>query len=817
MNIKISTKRLAAIALLVAAISGISAYAQSIVPQKDEKKGLWGYVSKDNGKWLVKPKFDEATELTTTPNGQLRGTVTQKGKKGFVDDSGKILGAGIVFEEITPMQGDAMFVKVKGKTGVSDYNGVYKVKPEVENVEQLGNEGWIVTLKGKKGILKNDGTWLIEPIYTNIDHSINEYFVVDAGGKAGLLRRDGTPIVVPKDFTSIAPMENSYWIVKKGNKAGLLEISTNKLVVNPNYDAVLGVYNDGNVYLVKNGKNIEFLNKQGKRTNRVTADKVVKVEELPSENALIVFFGIEDPYIYLNKLEKAYPITINTEDFFGFKRGSRILRKDCSYSTEDKNNLAPYLKADHYYNSLDGKGKTKYTSGKLLYKNLFYMEGPDGRDLYKIGESKSIGEIENINGFYILLKSGQMLNGYCEPVELLSTHYQSQGSDANVYYAIKNIQTGKYLIADGIVGGPIKILSNEEYDMLVRTPRFYIGRQGNKLYKIDKEGENFEEWEDGSYLELPNGIIMDGNGKFGVKNNKGLVVMEPTFDDYSGVGTDYLKVWKDGKVGLYDLRNYKLVMEPIFDDFAYFYTINYEYGNPQYDDTDFYMVWKDGKAGLYDIKKRKMAIPFEKGYTTVAVKKGYKYLQKNLYDSDLCYVQIGDNEDKDKIPTGLWNLKLGKEVLAPSADNKIDKLPDGYKGFSNNGVAYNSNGTKLSLSPAVDVYQAEWGNDSPYFFTKLTGLEGRTVDFYITAYKKDGSIYKNPSGQNCVYKCKSDTPTSAIEYGPQVSAWVKGDILLHPFSSITLKFVLSAKDAKTGASIPVKGEKSITSTFSRDW
>ena len=125
------TKKVMSLLWMVAIVAGISAHAQSIVPQKDEKKGLWGYVSKSDGKWVVKPKFDEATELTATPNGQLRGTVTQKGKKGFVDDSGKILGAGVVFEEITPMQGDAMFVKVKGKTGVADYNGVYKVKPEV--------------------------------------------------------------------------------------------------------------------------------------------------------------------------------------------------------------------------------------------------------------------------------------------------------------------------------------------------------------------------------------------------------------------------------------------------------------------------------------------------------------------------------------------------------------------------------------------------------------------------------------------------------------------------------------------------------------
>lgn len=204
--------------------SGMTAYAQSIIPQKDEKKGQWGYVSKSTGKWVVKPKFDEASELTQAPNGQLRGTVSLKGKKGFVDDSGKILGAGVAFEEVTPMQGDAVFVKVKGKTGVSDYSGVYKVKPEVENVEQLGDEGWIMTVKGKKGILKNDGIWLIEPIYNDINTLITDFFIVDKGGKAGILSRKGEVMMLPGDFTKVEPYEN-LWKVYKNDKTGLYDLS----------------------------------------------------------------------------------------------------------------------------------------------------------------------------------------------------------------------------------------------------------------------------------------------------------------------------------------------------------------------------------------------------------------------------------------------------------------------------------------------------------------------------------------------------------------------------------------------------------------
>lgn len=284
--------------------SGMTAYAQSIIPQKDEKKGQWGYVSKSTGKWVVKPKFDEASELTQAPNGQLRGTVSLKGKKGFVDDSGKILGAGVAFEEVTPMQGDAVFVKVKGKTGVSDYSGVYKVKPEVENVEQLGDEGWIMTVKGKKGILKNDGIWLIEPIYNDINTLITDFFIVDKGGKAGILSRKGEVMMLPGDFTKVEPYEN-LWKVYKNDKTGLYDLSNKTLLVKPEFSDVKSPINTtkGILYPFANNGKWGFLNAEGKV---VVKPKYSSFLTLNNPSSIVLSESTSPNYIYFpgNKKEQ---------------------------------------------------------------------------------------------------------------------------------------------------------------------------------------------------------------------------------------------------------------------------------------------------------------------------------------------------------------------------------------------------------------------------------------------------------------------------------------------------------------------------------
>ena len=289
-------------------LSGLMLSAQTIIPRQDSKKGKWGYVSTSSDKWIVNPKFENATELTLMPKGRLRGTITLNGRKGFIDENGKTLGAGIVFEQITPMEGDAMFVTVKGKTGVANYDGIYLVKPEITNLEELPGEGYIATIKGKKGLLKYDGTWILSPLYKDINTDIAGYFVVNKGGKVGITNREGQVLLEPNLFSAAEPF-GDLWKIKKGNKVGLYNLSTGTVLVNPEYYDVEQpeVFSNGTtLYIVaSNADKWGIVNAEGKKLVKPIYTRILPLNDL---NSALLYSGDEPKRIYFLADNKAHKV-----------------------------------------------------------------------------------------------------------------------------------------------------------------------------------------------------------------------------------------------------------------------------------------------------------------------------------------------------------------------------------------------------------------------------------------------------------------------------------------------------------------------------
>lgn len=484
-------RRLIAFAMLLSTMAGISVYAQSIVPQKDEKKGLWGYVSKDNGKWVVKPKFDEATELTMSPNSQLRGTVTQKGLKGFVDDSGKILGAGIVFEEITPMQGDAIFVKVKGKTGVSDYSGAYKVKPEIIDIAELNGEGYIANMKGKKGLLNYDGTWMFEPIYNEIDPSLDGYFLINKGGKAGISDRKGKILLDATEFTKVEPF-GSLWKVYKGNKMGLYDLSASKLLVKPEYLDVRQpiVGSNGRYYPVSDKVDKwGVLNSDG---NEIVSKKYSDIHQIDKPSGLLLFEGSQAKRIYFFGDKK--PCKIKKFDRIKIKNGfseiALVYDKDWSDHNlsllelpngsmieGDRVSLFPFNQFTFCNGFLYSRDGSVFMSGISTPENVngwtkvdSKIISPDSK-IYNNINKNGLYLVENApNDYRLILKNGNLTSFNVEDVEIF---------DSNTYAAKKD---GKWGLVNQSTGNIDIPFESEEKPSLIT-----IGE--NNLYKInDKNG-----------------------------------------------------------------------------------------------------------------------------------------------------------------------------------------------------------------------------------------------------------------------------------------------------------------------------------------
>ena len=756
-------------------------FAQGLVPQKDEKKNLWGYVNSSTGKWVVKPKYESASDFKTQPNGKSRAVVAAKGLTGFMDEGGKLLGAGVAFEKMQPLEGDAMLVTVKGKTGVANYDGIYLIKPEAETVEKLGDEGWIVTLKDKKGILRNDGSYLMKPLYKDIDTSIPGYFIVYAGDKPGLMKRDGTQLIAPKAYSSIAPFKDNIWKIGKGKKVGLMDVTQGAIILEPKYENVIGSYLGNMYFIVRQGKNIDIINAIGNRLMRYTGyDDIVVNEDTPQRKLLITLNG-NTYYIFNESDAKAYKLDVKNESCYDFSRRVVTLADG-----QKNNDISAYLSKTRYF--VNNKGETTpYVRGIDLNGKVYAMMDGDNAYLFKEGTAEPLGKLSNIKSGdrikpadHYELVSGEVVDKYGKKIKIVK--YKDK------VVAMQNSATGRY----ELTGKP-----GEGYDIIKINTRlrryndYYaiLAARDGKLYLLNESGSVVEESEKDGLLEIDFAktgafpLIVDKDCNFGLKDPNGNILLTPGYDDI-----------------------YMLILYNQDGNF---------YGNTTA--SSLFKLYKDGKCALYDAAKKKILVPFEKNYASIGGMDPEDMLHDRLYDSGLCYVRVGEKGNNEKDTAyGLYNFNLGKEIVAPQKDCKITKLPKGYKGYEIDGVAYAPDGNKLSLPAAIDVYQVEWGNHMPNFFFKAAGLEGKTVKLYVTTYDRNGNIYRDASGNKCIYEYQV-TPTQAVEYGPRIAVYgVQDDVHLRPYSSITLKYVLTAKDAKTGAPIPVKGESSITQTWQRN-
>ena len=315
--------RLVAVTMLMS--SALMVSAGGIEPKQDTKKMKWGYVDPSTDKWVVKPKYDSAEPLSEQPNGKMRARVTSDGKTGFLDENGKTLNAGVVFEEITPLQGDAMFVTVKGKKGVANYDGAYLIKPELTAVEPLEEEGYFILKNNKTGFIKPDGTLLLDMIYEKIDPSIDGYFIVYKGGKAGITLRDGEMKLAPKDFTDAQPF-GKYWLVSKKDKKGLYDLQNGKLLIEPKFDEFSEPFVIDKEYVSVRDKN-----KWGVYSTageRLLKCKSIEIVPLPAERAIYSQTGEKKGKLYYVPSMKNIPTKFILEKKMGPFVRTEIETKD---------------------------------------------------------------------------------------------------------------------------------------------------------------------------------------------------------------------------------------------------------------------------------------------------------------------------------------------------------------------------------------------------------------------------------------------------------------------------------------------------------
>ena len=177
--------------LLAMALTGLSATAQDLIPEQNEK-GKWGYVDQ-NGSWVIKPKFQYAGQFE---NG--RAKVGKDDKFGYIDTTGKEI-IKIDYTEIGVWENGTCKV---AKGGERDDDGILKDQ----------KYGYINTL-GKE-LLKCD--------YDEIG-SFNEFGLayVLKDDKYGYIRKSDLSFAIPCEFKAVGLFNSSglCWVGKGGDFA----------------------------------------------------------------------------------------------------------------------------------------------------------------------------------------------------------------------------------------------------------------------------------------------------------------------------------------------------------------------------------------------------------------------------------------------------------------------------------------------------------------------------------------------------------------------------------------------------------------------
>lgn len=571
-------------------LTAFFADAQNIEPKQNSKDSKWGFMDKSTGKWVLKPKYDNVEAISQQPNGKLRGKITAKGKTGFIDEYGKVLGAGVVFEEIIPIDSEAMIVTVKDKKGIVNYDGEYLIKPDLTSVEPLGTEGFIISKKDKKGFIKRNGSIVLDVIYNNIEPDVEGYFILDKGGKAALALRDGSILIEPKNYTSIEPF-GEYWIVSKKDKKGLFDLNKKTLLIEPKYNDISQPFtlNGDEYFKVKKKDKWGVCDSSGKLIIKCKSKRLIIV---PSLNAIYANSGwLFGEGLYMMPSKDFVSAIVEEEQVGPFELTNVRMRN-----------------GDH--NILTNKeGNSYMTDGNIRELDKFYLVGCDKK-----------------NNNNLFSKDGKLIvSGVVdEPIGILDWNFLNISQDgSNVQYFVlsperklypcklignfmftQNPENELWTDFDTLLNLNLDIPFNlnftfEELKELSSQDKDLVCVKSDGMWGIlDKKGYIINPVSDEPLNKLNDMLfIYYNNGKKGIVSAQKGEILKPMYDEIvkGGINNNQIRIKEGEYIGVFDIKNEKWIV-PISDKYDRIDNFS-----------DGYLAFKgNGKVQLYDINGKKI-------------------------------------------------------------------------------------------------------------------------------------------------------------------------------------------------------------------
>lgn len=442
---------------------------------------------------------------------------SENGKYGIIDFNGKKI-TKAVYEEIDTLQfkEGELLVKQEGKYGVINIKGTTLVKTNYDKIETdkfyeeengYKNAGYIVsqtTDEGYRyGYVNLEGKEIIETKYndlsriTDID-SDDIYIICAENGKYGVFKNDKQ--IINNEYQSLVYNEtNNSLIALKGKKYGVIS-TTGNIIVPFEYKQIdiTGDY----IYGTTTDENVKIFDSNGQEAN---IDKNLSIIDIKDTDY------------------KMYIQTANNQTTYNvYKKEQKITNND-------------------------------YTYIQYLYDNYFIVCDKEGK-LGIIDDNENIKVSINYNTIQIIENTNmvQAINNNTKTTEIYSKEMKKicELENATIennkdYIKLYNDKETKYINKDE------KEVKNTE---LFINNKIFAKKSGDKWGFEDIKGNKIVDYKYEKVTELNQygfaGIKQ--NGKWGVINSEGEIIVEPIYElnenDPKFIGEYYQVIYGNGEI-----------------------------------------------------------------------------------------------------------------------------------------------------------------------------------------------------------------------------------------------------------------------------
>ncbi len=418
-------------------------------------------------------------------------------KYGLIDFSGKKITEAI-YEKIDSLgfkEGE-LLVEQKGKFGVINIKGTNLVQIKYETIiadgyytekDKYDKTGYIVGIKTDEGYrygyLDVDGNGLLETEYNDVARIVdanedeNIYLLASKNGQYGVYKNRTQ--LINHEYQSIFYNKNvKLFIVEKSKKYGIVDIEGNKLVdIKYSQIDVSGKY----LYAKLKDGTVDVLDVKGNKADITSDEARIEVND------------------------GKYIITIQNIDN---KTMYGVLDENAKRLIESKYTYMKYLFED-YFIACNIDGKLGIINSKDETKVDFVYD--------------SIQKLRNCNLLQANVTSENKLVIYSEKLEKISENINSELSYEGEYIKVSNQEKNVYIDKTGKITTSKEIYINSTLFPISQDLKWGFEDKDSQI-KVECIYDQVTEFNEYGFA----GIMKDG--KWGVIDNTGKVVIEPTYE-----------------------------------------------------------------------------------------------------------------------------------------------------------------------------------------------------------------------------------------------------------------------------------------------